>query len=152
MNHLNNILHTTTSICPVCLKKIDARHVSVDGNIYLKKTCDQHGNFSAVIWRGEDKPDYYSWKKDKVWFHPPKCLSEVEKGCPYDCGLCSEHMQETCCVLLEVTGRCNLNCHFCFADSGDPFLTRHWRGLSSGWITWLKWASPLFIFRAENRR
>jgi Predicted Fe-S oxidoreductases len=43
--------------------------------------------------------------------------TEVSKGCPHDCGLCSEHRQHTCTVLIEVTSRCNLNCEFCFADA-----------------------------------
>ncbi|MDO4991236.1 MAG: radical SAM protein, partial [Eubacteriales bacterium] len=46
--------------------------------------------------------------------------------CPADCGICAEHEIGTCCVLLEVTNRCNLRCRFCFADGGtdsnDPSL------------------------------
>ncbi len=45
------------------------------------------------------------------------CQTEVQEGCPFDCGLCPEHRQETCCVLLEVTGGCNLQCPICFADA-----------------------------------
>lgn len=118
MSQMTEVLHVTESLCPVCLKKIEAKHVLENEDIYLKKTCDEHGDFSSIIWRGEHKPDYFSWKKNKVWSHPKKCLSEVEKGCPFDCGLCSDHRQDTCCVLLEVTERCNLKCSFCFADSG----------------------------------
>jgi 7,8-dihydro-6-hydroxymethylpterin dimethyltransferase len=29
--------------------------------------------------------------------------AEVKQGCPYDCGLCSEHEQHTCIGLLEIT-------------------------------------------------
>jgi uncharacterized radical SAM superfamily Fe-S cluster-containing enzyme len=40
--------------------------------------------------------------------------------------LCHNHLQKTCCVVVEVTSRCNLNCSFCFAQSGrnaeDPTL------------------------------
>ncbi len=49
-------------------------------------------------------------------------MPEVEegenRGCPDACGLCGEHRQDTCCVLYEVTERCNLNCAFCFANGG----------------------------------
>ncbi len=52
--------------------------------------------------------------------------THVDKGCPYDCGLCEDHLQQVCCVLLEVTQRCNLHCPVCFASAGglsaDPDL------------------------------
>jgi uncharacterized radical SAM superfamily Fe-S cluster-containing enzyme len=117
MTEAKKVIHLTESVCPVCLRKIPARHVLQSGNIYMEKTCENHGDFSTIIWRGEGKPDYYSWKKNKVRSQPQKCLSKVEKGCPYDCGLCPDHRQQTCCVLLEVTERCNLNCNVCYANS-----------------------------------
>jgi uncharacterized radical SAM superfamily Fe-S cluster-containing enzyme len=53
--------------------------------------------------------------------------TEVNRGCPYDCGICPDHRQHICCVLLEITNRCNLHCPICFASSGklnekDPSL------------------------------
>ena len=39
------------------------------------------------------------------------------RGCPFDCGLCRDHRQRSCTVLLEVTRRCNLRCPVCFAGS-----------------------------------
>lgn len=128
MNKSTEIIHVTESLCPVCLKKIPAKHVLIDGDIYLQKTCEKHGDFSTIIWRGEDEPHYDSWKKSKWPVHPQKCLTKADKGCPYDCGLCSEHKQQTCCVLLEITQRCNLKCNVCFASSGgestDPSIDK----------------------------
>lgn len=144
MNQSIDIIHITESVCPVCLSKIPARHVLLDGDIYLQKTCDKHGDFSSIIWRGESKPDYDSWKKDKIWSHPQKCLSEVEKGCPYDCGLCPEHRQQTCCVLLEVTERCNLNCSFCFANSGGDISDPSFETIRE-WLEHLAEAGKPFI-------
>ncbi|WP_353852726.1 radical SAM protein [Dehalobacter restrictus] len=112
------ILRMTESLCPVCLDKIPAKHVLIDGDVYLQKMCAEHGNFSTIIWRGDGELDYSAWEKEKLRAHPQVCLTEVEKGCPYDCGICAEHRQQTCCVVLEVTERCNLSCNFCFASSG----------------------------------
>ena len=42
----------------------------------------------------------------------------VERGCPNDCGLCQNHERDGCCVLLELTNRCNLRCPVCFASAG----------------------------------
>jgi uncharacterized radical SAM superfamily Fe-S cluster-containing enzyme len=34
--------------------------------------------------------------------------TDVEYGCPYDCGLCVDHEQHSCLSIVEVTDRCNL--------------------------------------------
>lgn len=111
------VLGRTESLCPECLKRIPAFKVAYGDDVYLEKTCDEHGLFRVIIWRGSH-PAYLSWATEKLPSRPPACDTPVEKGCPFDCGLCPEHRQHTCCVLLEVTGRCNLRCPVCFAQSG----------------------------------
>lgn len=65
--------------------------------------------------------------------------------CPHACGLCVHHLRKTCCILLEVTSRCNLNCPVCFADSGgeeaDPSLvtlSEHFKKLVQDGNTFLQ--------------
>lgn len=117
---MRKILRQTYSVCPVCLQRIPAVHVAYDKKVYLEKTCPQHGHFSAVIWRGLRNMEL--WRGDLS----PIAAGENE-NCPHACGLCPEHRQSTCCVLLEVTKRCNLHCSFCFAEGGigedTPFET-----------------------------
>lgn len=103
------IIRKTFSVCPKCLKRIPAYHVKKDNNVYLNKKCDEHGFFSTIIWKGKTS------KSD--WMGDTHEIGEGENlNCPNNCGICSEHLQGTCCTLLEVTKRCNLNCKFCFAD------------------------------------
>jgi len=116
MHNNEKILGLTQSVCPVCLKRITAQRVQVGDQVYLDKTCPDHGNFRTIIWRGEE-PSYESWSVAKLPSKPPVCATPVKQGCPFDCGLCPEHRQHTCCVLLEVTKRCNLNCPVCFAQA-----------------------------------
>lgn len=117
---MRKILRQTYSVCPVCLQRIPAVHATYGKEVYLEKTCPQHGDFSSVIWRG--RRDMEAWRGDL----PPIAEGENE-NCPHACGLCPEHRQDTCCVLLEVTKRCNLRCSFCFAEGGTgkdiPFTT-----------------------------
>ena len=94
-------------------------------DVYLEKRCDVHGFFFTVIWRGN--PAFDTWTRPKLPSCPPLCYENIAKGCPFDCGLCEAHRQITCTALLEVTGRCDLSCPFCFAASGtspktDPTL------------------------------
>lgn len=109
---MNEVIRRTFSVCPVCLKRLPAQHVLINGSIFLQKECPEHGAFSSVIWRGNVSMS--------EWLNG---LPEIGKGenlnCPSQCGLCPEHQQDTCCVLLEVTNRCNLNCEYCFAESRD---------------------------------
>ena len=115
----------TESLCPVCLKRIKATRLLRGDEVFLAKECGDHGSFRTVIWRGE--PSMAEWRRPKDPVHPDLCYGTVEKGCPFDCGLCNAHEQLPCSVLLEVTDRCNLHCAVCFADSGrgeaeDPSL------------------------------
>ena len=110
----------TTSVCPVCLGKIPAKKVvGEDGNIYMEKRCWEHGSFKTLIWEG-DLGSYQSWAAgDAGGKITPVRPVEAEKGCPYDCGLCQNHERDGCCVLLELTNRCNLRCPVCFASAGE---------------------------------
>jgi len=44
-------------------------------------------------------------------------------GCPYDCGICPDHEQHGCTLLIEVTDNCNLRCPTCYAGSGPERQT-----------------------------
>ena len=113
---MSQIVKETESLCPVCLKVVKATVLKKHNNLFLMKNCEEHGLFQTVIWRGE--PKYEEWVRDKCVAFPKFPDTEVSKGCPFDCGLCEKHRQHTCTALIEVTSRCNLNCQFCFADSG----------------------------------
>ena len=108
----SEVLRETRSVCPICQKNIPAFHVREEGGVYLKKHCDEHGDFSCIIWR--DLVSYEDWIAREA---APDSESGLE--CPQNCGLCGNHLNGTCCVLLEVTKRCNLQCSFCFAEGGE---------------------------------
>lgn len=104
------------SVCPECLAVVPAVRVAEGDRIILKKRCPEHGAFEAVVWRGE--PSYLSWGRPRAPSFPLAPQTALNRGCPWDCGLCPEHRQQTCCVLIEVTRRCDLSCNVCFADAG----------------------------------
>ena len=116
---INRIISQTQSLCPVCLKRIDAVIIKKGKNCVMKKTCPVHGTFETTVWKGGIPMEGWKLTKERAKIKNP--LTEIRKGCPYDCGLCAEHRQHTCTALIEVTQRCNLNCHFCFADSKSGF-------------------------------
>ena len=106
------ILRDTRSVCPVCLANIPARlRQQPDGSVFLEKTCPDHGSFRTIVWRG-----YLPFAGWTANMQP--LAGEEGWHCPQNCGLCGEHLRESCCVLLEITRRCNLRCRYCFADAG----------------------------------
>lgn len=109
-------LHETASVCPVCLARIPARYVEREDGVRLEKRCARHGGFSVPVW--DDAASFRSWVNRNPPQPPVGAAVPESRGCPYDCGLCENHRQATCCVLLEVTPRCDLGCPVCFADSG----------------------------------
>lgn len=109
-------LGATQSLCPECLALLPAKIIERGGRVYFRKRCPTHGereDFVCSDVRWFDRTDYSL--PGKV---PVKFGVEPDRGCPYDCGLCTEHEQHTCIGLLEINSACNLECPMCFAASG----------------------------------
>lgn len=110
-------LAVTESLCPECLVRVTADIVSEGETVFLEKSCAEHGSWKTPLWRGA--PAYGEWQRPKLPSRPEVCYAPVKDGCPFDCGLCAEHRQYPCSVLLEVTQRCTLGCPVCFAGVGE---------------------------------
>ena len=116
------------SLCPHCFRRVPARRIVEGNEVYLHRTCPEHGDIEKVlIWRNDCVP-FDLWIKPRAGV----CCSSscdcgettastapdagLNRGCPYNCGICPEHMQRTCSAIIEVTERCNLRCPVCFAN------------------------------------
>src|SRR3989344_2339352 len=109
-------IESTISLCPKCLKRVDAKIIEKNNSIYLLKFCKEHGEQLELL---EEDSEYYLKRRE---FDKPgtKCetQTEIKIGCPFDCGLCPSHDQHTCIGLIEVTNACDLKCPLCYANSG----------------------------------
>lgn len=107
------------SVCPICLKRISGEKYIKDEMVFLKKECSDHGVFNVLLSSNAkhyilmEKLFHVNRKKAKSF------LTDSEKGCPYDCGLCEKHTQDTCLSIIEITNKCNLSCKNCFASAND---------------------------------
>lgn len=119
---MGEIREEMESVCPECYKEgnletIPAKMVVEDnGEVYLKKECEEHGKFEALYY---DDVEIY----DKVSQYEPNTKGvsnpQIEgTNCPEDCGLCKRHKSQSVLTNLYVTNRCDLRCSYCFANAG----------------------------------
>jgi uncharacterized radical SAM superfamily Fe-S cluster-containing enzyme len=112
------------TICSVCFRKLEGKIVFQDEKVFLLKRCPVHGAEKVLV---ADDVDYYRRCRE-VFIKTPEMPvvynTPVKWGCPYDCGLCTDHEQHSCLTLVEVTDSCNLRCPVCYAGSG-PERTEH---------------------------
>lgn len=110
----------TLSLCPVCLRRIEARYESFGDTVFLRKACPDHGEFSTPVWvEGGNRPAFADWSQRKSPSYPKNPRTKISLGCPFDCGLCPQHAQHTCTGLIEVTKDCNMHCPVCYARAGE---------------------------------
>jgi 7,8-dihydro-6-hydroxymethylpterin dimethyltransferase len=109
---------TAVSICSTCLRKVEGKIIFESGKVFLTKRCPEHGAQKVLL---ADDVDYYRRCRE-IFIKPPEMPvrynTPVKWGCPYDCGLCTDHEQHSCLTVLEVADHCNLSCPICYAGSG----------------------------------
>lgn len=106
------------SLCSTCFRKIEGKIVFQNDCVFMLKRCPEHGPEKVLI---ADDVDYYRRCRE-VFIKPPEMPqvynTPVKWGCPYDCGLCTDHEQHSCLSLIEINDHCNLSCPICYAGSG----------------------------------
>ena len=109
---------SAVSVCSACLRRVEAKILIKDDKVFLEKWCAEHGRERVLV---ADDAAYYRKARElfiKTPEMPRRFNTEQRWGCPYDCGLCPEHMQHSCLTLIEITDHCNLRCPICYAESG----------------------------------
>ncbi len=111
------LIKQTRSLCPECLKVLEAVLFEDDNVVYIKKECSEHGLYQDVYWS-----DYGEYERVKAFEYTGNGVenprTETKLDCPFDCGLCPKHKSHTVLSIIDVTNRCNLRCPVCFATAG----------------------------------
>jgi len=90
-------INATKSLCPKCLKVIDARVIEKDNKVYINKVCHDHGHFETVHpWADQF---YYKVMEGLFKNHLPKAQPDG--------------------LVINLTSECNQNCPFCFARANE---------------------------------
>jgi MoaA/NifB/PqqE/SkfB family radical SAM enzyme len=80
----------TKSLCPKCLKELDAKVSEENGNVYLSKKCPEHGKFHILV---EKDASFYKKVMNREFKKEP-LFNKLD---------------------LPVSFSCNLNCNVCYA-------------------------------------
>lgn len=92
-----NMMRKTRSVCPVCMKTIDAQIIDRTGKVYMEKKCTEHGSFSLLI--SENTSDYKHLSEYYFYFMP----------------LAIEQRE----YYLNATTQCSINCPVCYLKYCD---------------------------------
>ena len=87
------LINATKSLCPECFKVVDAQVIQRFDQVYICKTCQEHGYFEAVHPLGS--PRHYRALENLFRDRLPGAYSDG--------------------LVVSLILRCNLNCPFCFA-------------------------------------
>lgn len=100
------LIKQTTSLCPICLAKIDATVYHRNGAVYMDKQCLDHGRYSALL--ASERRHYYVTDPNV----------ETMASCCGPGQHCGDQVENhSCNMLLEITQSCNLTCPTCYAGS-----------------------------------
>jgi 7,8-dihydro-6-hydroxymethylpterin dimethyltransferase len=97
------------------IRLVPVKIIERRGRVYFRKRCPMHGlreDFVCSDAKWFDRREFATPAKEPRWM-----AVEPARGCPFDCGLCTEHEQHTCLGVLEITSSCNLECPMCYAAS-----------------------------------
>jgi len=115
-NNRTNVhkIRDTQSICPECNRLIPAVVFERDGKVFMTKTCPVHGEIEELYFGSYEMYQKFSiyWKDGKGTLAPN--VPQERCMCPFNCGLCSNHLSHTGLANLIVTNRCDLTCWYCF--------------------------------------
>jgi uncharacterized radical SAM superfamily Fe-S cluster-containing enzyme len=115
---LRGLPRTVETLCPECSCVILGRYYEHDGQVWIEKTCPEHGyvrdkvSSDAELYR---KGTAWSWDEGFGQLRPHVTGSV---RCPTDCGLCGAHQSTSVLSQIELTTRCNLRCPVCWANAG----------------------------------
>lgn len=108
---------TVETLCPECGKNIIGRVYDWQGNVYMEKTCPEHGYEKDRISTNTKlflKCQQWSFEEG-AGLHNPKITNATL--CPSQCGMCNLHQSHTLLGQIDLTNRCNLACPICFANA-----------------------------------
>lgn len=111
------LINETTSLCKTCKNAVPARILALpNGEVWMRKVCFEHGPQEVRL--STDAEWYERTRAIQPRLAPPRIIKkEVELGCPFDCGPCTQHTQKIRLPVVTITSACNLDCPICYVHN-----------------------------------
>jgi uncharacterized radical SAM superfamily Fe-S cluster-containing enzyme len=104
------VLQVTESLCPVCLRMLNATLEVVQNDVWMRKQCPEHGPFAGLYWRDAA---FFEKAQRRIHTHNVCENAACARG-----EVCHDHWDRTTTIMVNVTERCNYDCPICFSESG----------------------------------
>jgi len=96
---IRDVIRETSSVCPECIRDLPAQVIEEDGQVFLLKTCPEHGEFKIFL---SHHPWYYRGLADFYFTLMKKTYPQRD-------------------YIIRLTERCNMRCPICLAFANvDP--------------------------------
>lgn len=103
----------TRSVCPEDYRILPAVIFERDNKIWIRRICPEHGEIEEIYWGDADL--YYKAMRFEVPGVKIKNVNVKETlPCPFNCGMCPLHKNQTALANIVLTNRCDLSCWYCF--------------------------------------
>lgn len=112
----HDVVRRTHSPCPTCSRILETDIVRRDNELYMVKTCPEHGDFDFLF-----KKDFAFY--DKV----SRIAQQTEAFRPEEGPDCQVSLDHARIISIDLTERCNMECPVCFTNANSrssPELTR----------------------------
>lgn len=109
MAELESAERATQSLCALCLAVVEAKLYERGEDVWMRKTCPNHGTSDVLYWRDRRLfRDLSAAVGEYTWCTRFKCLEG---------DACDDCLAKTYNVMVDVTSRCNLSCPVCCTDA-----------------------------------
>jgi len=112
----SKVLKRTRTLCPACLKPLVGLTFESEGEVFLERTCPEHGVAVALV--SSHRRHYYL--RGEVPHPPPAqacCAPTTASSRAPSPSTALAPIHRACVALLEITDACNLRCPACYAES-----------------------------------
>ncbi len=103
----------TRSVCPEDYRILPAVVFERDKKIWIRRVCPEHGEIEELYW-GDADLFYKALQFEAPATKIENVNIETIGPCPFNCGMCPLHKNQTALANIVLTNRCDLSCWYCF--------------------------------------